>query len=235
MADASGRLMGALPAIFRATDDAGHLRALLAAFETVLLESGDASAPAIAEEIDTIPTLFAPLGVEVSAELPTQEGPVRIQGHKGACAPERFLPWLAQWVAFSPNRYFAPERLRSIVAGIVPLYGRRGTREYLEKLLALCFDEIDDLSIDEDPLHGFVIGRARLNEDSVLDAGKAFRFRVEILVREHAADCDAETWQALDERVRAVVEFARPAHTEYDLVLRKGTRGTPNAEETADQ
>jgi phage tail-like protein len=215
MHDFDGRLLAALPAIYRATDDSGQLRALLGAFERVLLSSGDADAPAIAEEIDAIPSLFAPLGVMPSAQRTTANGPARIQGEARGGAPERFLPWLAQWVAFTPYRYFSAEELRRIVAGIVPLYGRRGTRDYMEKLLVLCFGEIGKMSIDENPKRGLVVGRARVGVDSVLAVSEPFRFRVEIRLhaRLHAARAD------LEERVRAVVEFARPAHTQYELVL----------------
>jgi phage tail-like protein len=225
MADSSGRMMAALPAVYRAADESGQLRALLGAFEQVLLESPDPGAPAIAEQIDAIPWLFAPLGAQMPPGFPAAKE------HAIARTPERFLAWLAQWVAFSPYRHFSAERLRKIVAGIVPLYGRRGTRQYLEKLLELCFDEISELSIDEEPLHGFMIGRARLGEDSVLAADEPFRFRVEVFVRD-APQGPHEPSQALEERLRAIVDFARPAHTEYELVLR---RGTANAEETVAQ
>ena len=232
MTDTAGRLLGALPAIYRATDDAGRLRALLAAFERLLLASGDENAPAIADEIDAIPSLFAPLGVEPSAQWPTSNGPARIQGDRRAAAPERFLPWLAQWVAFTPYRYFSADELRRIVAGIVPLYARRGTREYLEKLLALCFGEIGEATIDENPAHGFVIGRARVGIDTVLAESEPFRFRVEIRLRAHEGPGAHESRKDLEERVRAVVEFARPAHTEYELVLapsRETSFGAPHA------
>ena len=219
MTDASGRLIGALPAIYRATDDAGKLRALLAAFERVLLSNVDENAPAIADEIDAIPSLFAPLGVEPSAQWPTANGPARIQNDRRAAAPERFLPWLAQWVAFTPYRYFSGDELRRIVAGIVPLYARRGTREYLEKLLALCFGDIGEATIDENPVHGFVIGLARVGVDTVLAVSEPFRFRVEIRLRAREEPGAHESRRDLEERVRAVVEFARPAHTEYELVL----------------
>lgn len=228
MTDAAGRLLAALPAIYRATDDSGQLRALLTAFERLLLASGDPNSPSIADEIDAIPSLFAPLGVEPSAQWPTASGPARIQSDKRPPAPERFLPWLAQWVAFTPYRYFSADELRRIVAGIVPLYGRRGTREYMQELLVLCFGEIEALSIDENPVHGFVIGRAQLGVDTVLAVSEPFRFRVEIRLRARAADGAHEGYegrQDLEERVRAVVEFARPAHTEYELVL-ASARGT---------
>jgi phage tail-like protein len=224
MTEPADRMLAALPAIYRAADESGQLRALLRAFESVLLESGDASAPAIAQDIDALPQCFAPLGVARSGEIATANGPYRIQAHKRNPAPEHFLAWLAQWVAFSPYHLFSPERLRKIVAGIVPLYGSRGTRQYLEALLALCFGEDGvEFTIDEEPLHGFLIGRARLGESTVLATDEPFRFQVSVVMREHGRKAPDEPWEAFESRVRAIVDFARPAHTEYELVLRRGT------------
>lgn len=221
MTEPVDRMLSSLPAIYQAADEFGHLRVLLRAFEAVLLNSADASAPAIAQEIDALPSLFAPLGVHRPGAFAGATRPDRTQ------APERFLAWLAQWVAFSPYRLFPAERLRVIVAGIVPLYGSRGTRGYLEKLLELCFgDAVMDISIDEAPRRGFVIGRARLGDSTVLDAPEPFRFQVSMVARLTAAQASGEPWEIFESRVRAIVDFARPAHTEYELVLR---RGTPNA------
>ena len=77
----------------------------------------------------------------------------------------------------SRRALFEPAQLRRIVAGIVPLYGRRGTRGYLERLLRLCFDEIASLDIDDDAGPGLRLGRARAgggwqwcrSDDTVLD------------------------------------------------------------------
>ena len=217
MTERGDRLLHSLPTIYRAADQSGQLRALLAAFEEILLESGDPKAPGIAQQIDAMPALLAPLGLDA-------------EGHAHARTPDRFLTWLAQWVVFEPYRLFSADRLRTIIAGIVPLYGRRGTRQYLKALVRLCFDGVDEIRIDENPVHGFTIGLARLGEDSILVREAPFRFRIEVVIREEASDATHEPWQALEQRVRAVVDFAKPAHTAYELVL---TRGTPNAKEAA--
>lgn len=211
------RLLNSLPAIYRAADQSGQLRALLAAFEAILLDSADPKAPAFAQQIDAIPTLLAPLGLDDSA-------------HAHARTPDRFLPWLAQWVAFSPYRLFPADRLRIIIAGILPLYGRRGTRQYLKALLRLCFDGVSEVRVDENPSHGFTIGRARLGQDSMLVREAPGRFRIEIAISEATGEAQHEPSQSLEQRVRAVVDFAKPAHTVCELVLR---RGTSNAKETA--
>ncbi|WP_035993290.1 phage tail protein [Paraburkholderia caribensis] len=219
MNDTAARLLSALPAIYRASDDDGQLRALLDVFERILLASGNPNAPAIADEIDAIPALFAPLGVKPTASRQTVNGPAAIQSEAHAPAPERFMPWLAQWVAFTPYRYFAADELRRIVAGIMPYYGRRGTRDYMQKVLDLCFGKIGMSSIDEHPKRGFVVGTSRVGVDTVLAVREPYWFRVEFRLHEHAAAGAHGAPHDLEERVRAVVEFARPAHTEYELVM----------------
>lgn len=48
------RMLDNLPAIYRAADQSGQLRALLAAFETILLDSADPKAPSFSQQIDAI-------------------------------------------------------------------------------------------------------------------------------------------------------------------------------------
>lgn len=217
MAERGDQLMSSLPAIYRAADQTGQLRALLAAFEAILLASDDAKAPAIAQQIDAVFALFAPLGPDSACDAHPR-------------TPDRFLPWLARWIAFEPYRHFCADRLRTILAGIVPLHGRRGTRQYLKALVRLCFDGVCTIRIDEHPVHGLTIGLAQLGLDSWLVDDAPFRFRIEIVFREDSAEAQRDGWLALEHRVRAVVDFAKPAHTAYELVL---TRGTANAKEAA--
>jgi len=202
MDSAPARLLGHLPAVFRAADTSGDLRRLLAAFEAVLFGEGDPARPGIEEQVDAIPRYFAPL-----------PGPAET-----AC-PDRFLPWLAQWLAFAPHALFSPPELRRIVAGIVPLYGWRGTRVYLERLLALCFEDIDAVAIDESPGAGLRLGQARIGVDSLLGTDTPFRFRVVLGLRG-----DAPAGAAFEARVRAIIDFARPAHTAYELAWRPPRR-----------
>jgi phage tail-like protein len=222
MSKQANRLLDSLPTIYRAADQSGQLRALLAAFEEILLHSDDPTDPAIAQQIDAIPALFAPLGLDGIDGLGQSVGAF-------ARTPDGFLPWLAEWVAFTPHPLFSGERLRTVIAGIVPLYGRRGTRRYLRALLRLCFDGVADIRINENPVHGFTIGLARLGLDSILVREAPSRFKIEVAISEASIEAQDEPWESFEQRVRAVVDFAKPAHTEYELVLR---RGTTNAKET---
>jgi phage tail-like protein len=208
------RLLNNLPAIYRAADSSGELRRLLGAFEELLFAGVTEGTLGIEQQISNVPSLFAPLGI----------GGLE----KGASArtPNGFLPWLAGWVAFSPYELFSPEQLRRIVAGIVPLYGRRGTRAYLEALLRLCFDELLAVEINDQVTAGFIIGRARIGEDSLLVADRPFWFRVDVELRrpEGPANEQSESKSALERRVRAVIDFASPAHTSYEIRFHEGGR-----------
>src|SRR5260221_12180485 len=116
-----GPLLGHLPAIYHTSED---LRVVLAVLETVLWgteekELGgerrqqllDGSRP-LADAIASISSLFDAFHT-----------------------PKEFLPWLAQWVALTDLRGLPEERQRQLLATIVPLYAKRGTKSYLEELL----------------------------------------------------------------------------------------------------
>jgi phage tail-like protein len=204
-----GRLLEQLPAIYRAEGSDSDLALLLAAFEELLFidpqESPD-RASSVENRLLQLPALLAPLGLA--------SGP-------GAAAssstPRHFLPWLATWFAFSPHNFVAPDRLRHVIAGIVPLYGRRGTREYLQSLLGLCFDEIVSVRVDDSDFGGLRIGVSRLGSDSMLIEERPFCFRVVVEGRVPLAEAAA---MRFEQKLRAVIDFAKPAHTAYELQLR---------------
>ena len=202
----AARLIDHLPGIYRASDD---LHALLSVFDELLLgDDESAPLPAIKGELERLPSVFAPLGAGGRAD---DTAGAADRADRTPRTPSRFLPWLASWLAFTPHRLFEPEELRRIVAGIVPLYGRRGTRAYLEQLLALCFDEVAQVQVEE-RLEGLRIGRSRIGVDSWLAEERPFWFSVDVRVRGGAPAATR-----LEQRLRAVIDFAKPAHTTYDL------------------
>jgi phage tail-like protein len=209
MNEAGMRLLDNLPAIYRASDSTGNLRRLLGVFEEVLFHSKGQEPPGIEEQIEAIPGFFSPNGDEVSGWLHVEE------------APDRFLPWLATWVAFTPHALFTPRQLRAIISRIAPLYGRRGTRTYLEQLLGICFPEISKIMIDDEAALGLVIGQARVGEDTLLGGERPFWFRVVIEAKEHEFQPEnGESREGFEQRVREIIDFAKPAHTTYDLRMR---------------
>jgi phage tail-like protein len=220
----SGRLLDSLPAIYRNHDANGHLQRLLGVFEEVLLYQGGPGTPGIEQQIEAIPAFFSPLGYAEQEEDGAQdlEHGLVVQ-NRGKRTPDRFLPWLAMWVAFTPHAFFSAEQLRNIVSGIAPLYRKRGTRDYLEQLLELCFPEIHEAGIDDNPIPGFVIGEAKVGEDTLFGDERPFWFRVDIGIRRPGEGSSATQPEhefnehEFEQQVRAVIDFAKPAHTGYEL------------------
>jgi len=205
-------MFSSLPAVFRSRDATGHLKHLLDVLAAFFF-TGDHFWPGLEQRLDDIPALFSPMAA------PHDE--FRI-----GRTPDRFLPWLAAWLSFTPYSLFAPEALRRILAGIVPLYGLRGTRDYLVHLLELCFgDELARIHVDDRPSVGFTIGQSDLGVDTRLAVSRPFFFKVVVEGREAAGEpIGADGAEALQHRLRAVIDFAKPAHTTYELEMRMRPR-----------
>jgi phage tail-like protein len=217
MGDAADRMFASLPAVFRSRDadgDLEHLLDVLGAFFFTGSAHDDRVLPGLEQYLEQIPALFSPLGA------------FRDRPGTGL-TPEPFLHWLAAWVSFTPHALFSPEPLRRIIAGIVPLYGLRGTRNYLVRLLELCFgEEVALIEVNDRPRVGFTIGGSALGVDSRLAVSRPFHFKVAIGLHEAPDNPLAlEGFQALQHRVRAVIDFAKPAHTAYELEWHTHSRG----------
>jgi len=205
------RLFASLPAVYAAADATGDLASLLGVFEALFFEGVDSEPggsahrvlPGIESGIHAIPALFAPIGSP--ADL-------------AARTPDRFMHWMAGWLAFTPHALFTPKALRRIVAGIVPLYSLRGTRENLRRLIALCFENVHEVRIDDRPSTGFTVGQSLLGEDTRLAQGRAFFFKVEVHSSPPAhVPGTTDEVAAFERQLRAVIDFAKPAHTAYEL------------------
>ncbi len=108
------------------------------------------------------------------------------------------------------------------------MYGLRGTRDYLVRLLDLCFDdEVAQIHVDDRPSVGFTVGESTLGVDTRLAVSRPFCFKVVIerheAQTEPTASHEAET---LQHRLRAVIDFAKPAHTTYELEWRAHPHST---------
>ena len=200
MSTPAASLINHLPAIFRTADTAGQLRSVLSAFEQVLLAPAEQDANthnprSIEEEIAGVASLFDAL------ETPT-----------------KFLPWLSQWVGLTQFNWLEERRRRQLLAHIVPLYAKRGTKQYVEKLLQFVIPETMHVVIDDQSTHGFRVGVVHLGLDSWLDHDRPFWFQVRILVSSdeklHAAEELQAHWEP---RIRHVVDLAKPAHTLYEV------------------
>src|SRR5262245_44169654 len=103
-----------LPAIFSEDPFLGRF---LLAFEQVLSGLPDAEGEpefGLEETIAALSTLFDPRETR-----------------------EEFLPWLADWVAFSLRADWTVEQKRNYLADVAPLYRSRGTKDNLSRLLGI--------------------------------------------------------------------------------------------------
>lgn len=129
---------------------------------------------------------------------------------------KEFLYWLSGWLAISQPHLFDTEQLRKLVANAVPLYSMRGTKDYLLTMLSYLGIERSHVDIDDQGLPVFTIGQSALGEDTRL-GDLPFLFRVR--VTKNLAEWSASEVRAFKNRVRSVIELAKPAHTLFELKL----------------
>jgi phage tail-like protein len=206
LAQVDSRFLAHLPAIYQEQERADLLVNFLAAFEKVLLgenepqreskrarkrKGHDRRIEGIAQKIARLHKLFDP-----------------------SETPEDFLPWLASWAALAFRANLSSEKRRMLIANIIPLYRFRGTRAYMEQLLAMCVDA--GTSISEEEIPPLQIGvHSTVGSDMYLSGGPPHFFRVTMA----ASDFGALEAQAQREIAYEVIELAKPAHTIYDFVV----------------
>ncbi len=198
-----GKLLAHLPAIYQ---DCKDLAKLLEIFEGLLLGPGKTDAEgegsggvgtgekALAERIASVPLIFDPLKT-----------------------PNEFVPWLSRWVALSGVDGPSLEQERKLLSRIVPLYAKRGTREYMEKLLDFYTPEGSVIGIVEEGPAGFRIGEAAVGITTQFGGDRPYWFAVHVRVASH--EKSRVSSEKLEQRIRRVIDLAKPAHTLYELNL----------------
>jgi phage tail-like protein len=176
-------LLQYLPAIYQEDPFLGQF---LLAFEKILLDGSDEiSFPEVGVD-------FPPRGLEETiADLSAYFDPRR--------APDEFLPWLANWVAFTLRSDLQPDRQREFIANIIQFYCWRGTKENLRNLLSI-----------------FTIGLPTVTEALKSENGdeKPHYFEVTITL-------DRAPQPVIDRQLqiaRALIDLEKPAHTFYNLI-----------------
>src|SRR5436305_15130501 len=120
-----------LPAIYQAQEEHSLLTHLLAAFEKILLNTGDRSQqrrpPAIEELVDDIARYFDPMRT-----------------------PAEFLPWLAGWAALTLRADLGEAKQREVISKIIPLYATRGTRRGIKDMVELFTGGVAEIDEPQD-------------------------------------------------------------------------------------
>jgi phage tail-like protein len=131
---------------------------------------------------------------------------------------EKWLPWLASWLAMPLLEGWDEEKRREIIQRTPELYRKRGTAEGLELALRLFADVKARIREGEWPYPGLVIGRSStIGKDTVLSPPvfASQCFTVEL------PDRKAEISRERLRTVQALVETEKPAHAHYALVFER--------------
>src|SRR5262245_50197252 len=163
------RLVDYLPAVYRRSE---QLEDFLWAFETILFRAQEEKEDggndqeglkSLEQRIDEIPSLFDPDPRKIDGKPDPEK------------TPEEFLPWLAQWAALMLYQGTPESRCRRLIAEMIPLYRKRGTREYVEEVLRLYTG--GEAVVEEEDLPGIEVGvRSTVGRDTRLGEDP-FRFR----------------------------------------------------------
>jgi phage tail-like protein len=202
------KLIDLLPAIYQEPGSEGrsnYLPRFLTAFERILfgtVESSEAAAdrqaPADMERTQGLRDRIVQLGKLLDPWL----------------AQDKFLPWLAGWMALTLRTNLRPERKRELIANMIPFYRIRGTRKYLEELLRLCVDV--PTAVEEEDIPPLQIGRhSTLGRDTYIGGGAPHFFRVKMVALQLSVPALEEQRKLAYE----VVELAKPAHTAYEFLI----------------
>lgn len=189
-------LLHYLPAIHH---EDPFLRQFLLAFEKILLgRQGGISYPVTGVD-------FPQKGLEETiAGLASYFDPMQ--------APEDFLPWLADWTAFTLRADLSPDRQRNFLANIIHFYLWRGTKENMRQLLAIFtigLPTIIEMSGD-----AFQVGvHSTVGVDSLIGGAAPHHFKV-IIALERISGTDFERQKQI---ARALIDLEKPAHTTYEL------------------
>src|SRR6267154_1722292 len=129
---------------------------------------------------------------------------------------EKWLPWLASWLAMPLLEGWDEEKRREIIQRTPELYRKRGTAEGLKLALRLFADVKAEIHEGEWPYPGLVIGRSStIGKDTVLSPPvfASQCFTVEL------PDRKAEISRERLRTVQALVETEKPAHAHSALVF----------------
>lgn len=155
--------------------------------------------------VDIVAPLFEELNEQID-RIATRFDPFRTD-------PE-FLPWLASWVALVLRAEWEEAKQRQVLAQIIALYKKRGTKEGLEEYLSIYAGSGVTIQDGAAPVQIGV--SATIGRDTVIGGAPPYTFIVNI-----AFDTpDPALLHERAEAVRAVLDIEKPAHASYKLNFR---------------
>ena len=189
-------LLDYLPAIYQ---DDPLIGQFLIAFEKILIGEGEETLTDEGGESYSQKSLEAVIAGIASLFDPRQ-------------TPTDFLPWLANWTAFSLRADLDESQQREFISNIIQLYKWRGTKNNLKLLLALFTGgQPEIIEIEEDKIQSGVTLPEGM--DVWQDGGPPHYFQVIVALPE----ADIDTTKRRLKIANDLIELEKPAHTFYDL------------------
>jgi phage tail-like protein len=126
-------------------------------------------------------------------------------------APPDFLPWLASWMALILRADWDESQQRAVLAKIIPLYAKRGTKAGIEEYLKIYAGEGVTIKDELTPLQ--VGASSTVGVNTVIGGQPPYFFIVNVAF----AEPDPEKLKPKVKAVRDVLDIEKPAHTFYQL------------------
>lgn len=188
-----------LPSIYQTKEDnSTFLGQFLKAFEKILSGIDDdvtieedgkqVTITGIETRLDTIHDLFDPCATNAD-----------------------FLPWLAGWVALplKEGKDWDEKRQRNLIAKIVPLYQKRGTKEGLEEYLKIYVKKGKIEIIDE--LGPFQIGvSSTVGKNTIINGLPPYYFIVNVTPNNNPLEMET-----MKNSICEIIDVEKPAYTYY--------------------
>ena len=131
-----------------------------------------------------------------------------------ARAPADFLDWLSGWVALGLRANIGQARQRDFIKNAVRLYQMRGTKRGLAEVVSVYTLYGVTITETAEPFRVEHRTGSRVEDDTMLEGGSPFVFRVLINLRETTDIAEVKRQQ---EVVTAILNMEKPAHTQFVL------------------
>jgi phage tail-like protein len=141
-----------------------------------------------------------------------------------ALTPAEFLPWMASWIGITWDESLPEERRRALLQSAVGLYQSRGTRQALQDYLTLYTH--GTVEIFEHRALNFVLGKSAPLGHTIALGRQNLPYSFSVRIRVPRAEVTRQLGEAqvqpeklYRQRLEAIIEAQKPAHTTFDLDL----------------
>lgn len=188
-----------LPAVFQEADNRlgfSFLGRFLLAFEHILSGLEDTEPPGIEQTVDGIDAYFDPM-----------------------LTPNKFLAWLASWVALTLRADWTEPEQRRFIAGIIPLYRLRGTKAGLIGMVNT-YTKFN-VEMHELPFQVGVI--STVGKDSLIGGVLPHHFYIKMILQQREGSEFLKEFERKKQIALAIVKQEKPAHTYFSWLFETPT------------